>query len=142
MSRKPALSEAEGDLRLSFKEHLGLHTGVLSLKFAIKQGLSPNKGCHPERTGPQALFSLGVVSRKPALSEAEGDLQLFFKEHLEHHAGHKDAAPRWSAQAIRPFRRCVQLDGNSPARAGLLPTAAIRRKSAFPEPDAPERDSP
>jgi hypothetical protein len=38
-----------------------------------------------ERTGPQALFSLGVVSRKPALSEAEGDLLLFFKEHLGHH---------------------------------------------------------
>jgi hypothetical protein len=33
--------------------------------------------CHPERTGPQTCFSLGVVSRKPALSAAEGDQRLF-----------------------------------------------------------------
>jgi len=31
------------------------------------------------------------VSRKPALSEAEGDLQLLFKEHLEHHTGAETA---------------------------------------------------
>jgi hypothetical protein len=37
-----------------------------------------------ERTEPQSLFSLGVVSREPALSEAEGDLRLFFKEHRRH----------------------------------------------------------
>jgi hypothetical protein len=28
---------------------------------------------------------LGVVSRKPALSEAEGDLLLFFKKQMGHH---------------------------------------------------------
>jgi hypothetical protein len=49
--------------------------------------VAQNKDCHPERTGPQALFSLGVVSRKPALSEAEGDLLLFLKEHPGHHTG-------------------------------------------------------
>ena len=59
-----------------------------------------NTGCHPERTGPQALFSLGVVSRKPALSEVEGDLRLFFKEHLGLHTDRKNKSGEGGAPAI------------------------------------------
>jgi hypothetical protein len=33
---------------------------------------------------------LGVVSRKPALSEAEGDLLLLFEKHLGYHPGRQN----------------------------------------------------
>jgi hypothetical protein len=45
--------------------------------------LSIKRNCHPERTGPQTHFSLGVVSREPALSVAEGDLLLHFVIHTK-----------------------------------------------------------
>src|SRR5580698_2280511 len=61
--------------------------------------MTKNNCCHPERTVLQASFgsgapadrsssagwSLGVVSRKLALSEAEGDLPLFLHELQRHH---------------------------------------------------------
>ena len=37
-----------------------------------------NQGCHPERKRPQTPLGLGVASRKPALSEVEGDPRLDF----------------------------------------------------------------
>ncbi len=55
----------------------------------------PRRGCHPERTGPQAYFgvpkerscslgrSRGVVSRKPALSVVEWGSAFVFQKTLE-----------------------------------------------------------
>src|SRR5580698_7785871 len=76
--------------------------------------------CHPERKGPQTSFSsgdpadrsssagwsLGVVSRKPALSEAEGDLRLFLHEL-------QDASSGWESMNPTPTR--VLLDSILPS---------------------------
>jgi hypothetical protein len=51
---------------------------------------------------------LGVVSRKPALSEAEGDLQLFFKEHLGHHT--REALKKSILRANIPSRAKAHVD--------------------------------